>query len=264
MISPFTFFTGLCRKSYSVVAFRSERNRRMSAQSAASSLVSFKDFTLVQGGREVTVKGSEILALYKLLAHRNKVPLEQLLARPRNTIRAGRKLGCVKLKFPPFGKAWMADDRHYLMLKIQAYPTPRGVSYLGQQATSPFKPTRRGARATRKEGVSSPPPCTPPRRSERSHTLPKALFDYDLDSTSPLSSEGCTQPLMIRLHRAAGLSASPTPQAHSRQLFLHICGNKWCGVVAHFRPGTEEENRQDVRYHQRRPGCARIAYKPLY
>ena len=263
MISPFTFFTGLCRKSYSVVAFRSERNRRMSAQSAASSLVSFKDFTLVQGGREVTVKGSEILALYKLLAHRNKVPLEQLLARPRNTIRAGRKLGCVKLKFPPFGKAWMADDRHYLMLKIQAYPTPRGVSYLGQQATSPFKPTRRGARATRKEGVSSSPPCTPPGDLSAATPSPRPCSTM----TSILQAHfrvSAVQPLMIRLHRAAGLSASPTPQAHSRQLFLHICGNKWCGVVAPFRPGTEEENRQDVRYHQRRPGCARIAYKPLY
>jgi hypothetical protein len=68
---------------------------------------------------------------------------------------------------------------------------------------------------------------------------------------------GQSQPLPIRLHRAVALALSNDPDADSKLMVRHICGNKRCAVAAHFRFGTEDENKRDEKHHRVHRGCSR-------
>ena len=67
---------------------------------------------------------------------------------------------------------------------------------------------------------------------------------------------------MVRLHRAAGLAASRSPESHSQRWMLHICGRKDCMVVAHYRPGDQSANEADKEHHKARPGTSREQHQP--
>ena len=233
----------------------------MPTRSARSDAVSFKDFSYYERGREVKVSGAEIMEQYELLAEVNKVPLAALL--DNRAIRKGERLRCVSLRLNAQGKPWMPDSSGYLMLKLKSNPTFRGVSFVGQPLASPYVPPRRARMKKRRDSCA---PQTPSRRSQRPKMGTNKRTDFCYDSASPGGQEGVDSPVLIRLHRAAGLAATPcpaSPPTPSQRDFLHICGVKNCGVVAHFRPGTEADNCLDRSFHRRRPGHARIAHKAL-
>ena len=87
---------------------------------------------------------------------------------------------------------------------------------------------------------------------------PSWLKGHSMSPGSPESAlAGQSQPLPIRLHRAVALALSTDPDAHSKLMVRHICGNKRCAVAAHFRFGTESENKRDEAHHRVHRGCSR-------
>ena len=74
---------------------------------------------------------------------------------------------------------------------------------------------------------------------------------------------GCTQPVQIRLHRLAFLASCGDLEATSGLQIRHICGNKACAMVSHFRAGTTTANSADREYHKSRKGRSRESFPPL-
>ena len=87
------------------------------------------------------------------------------------------------------------------------------------------------------------------------------------ESQSPGSPEsewaGSTQPVPIRLHKAAYLASCRDPAATKGLEIRHICGNPRCGVVSHFRAGTKAENDHDKDYHQEQRGRSWQSFPPI-
>ena len=74
---------------------------------------------------------------------------------------------------------------------------------------------------------------------------------------------GCSHPLPIRWHRAAALSLSPDLAVDCGLVVRHICGNKRCAKVGHFRFGSQSDNEKDEAYHEVNPSCSREAFPEL-
>lgn len=216
-----------------------------------------RDFELYSDdtGATATVFGEELRDLIGRLARANGFEESELLANV--SIPAGEPLPCRIIEHLPAGCSSIADGSGYILAKLGRGRTVRGHSFLGDGSSESADQSYRGvasvATTVLNEGVSSPP-----RRSIRRPRAPGWLAGHSTSPGTPGSEgEGRSQPVPIRLHRAAALAASATPEAHSSRLVRHVCGHKRCGVVAHFRFGTQDDNERDEEFHRTQPGCSR-------
>ena len=242
------------------------RRRLVTATSAegAAEPVTFRDFELYDDktGVSARVCASDLQAVYQEIAATAGVPASALLA--NSSITAKTQLTCHLVPREPRHKSWNIDSEGYVMLHLKQSSTVRGHSFLGSErrGDDDFVPPPRLSRLL--PGASQP--ATPPQRRGRA---PNVRFSYSEASpgSSPESSPSCaaagaTQPLMIRLHRAAFLASCNDPQAYSGLEVRHICGNKACAVVSHFRAGDSNENAMDRSHHKRHRGSSYEAFAP--
>jgi len=222
--------------------------------------VSFKDVTFSEGAAQVSVDAAEMTEIYEQLAKHNSYSVAELLNGQQ--VAAGEELKCVILEQSPSGRRWPRDGSGYLMLHLTQRCTSRGRSFLSSPPDDPYEPSRRAGRVGGKRKL--PPPRSPSPRLKNGRSDPLWHKDYSLTPGSDAGEEGCTQPVPIRLHRAAAISAAADPTGVACMDILHICGRRNCGVVGHFRPGTAEDNRLDTLYHKSKPGCSRIDHPSLY
>ena len=99
------------------------------------------------------------------------------------------------------------------------------------------------------------------RRNRARACAPTMLRDAPDTNGSAVGKRQCVP---FRLHRAAALAASLSPDKDSNCWgILHVCGRKNCGVVAHYRPGSREDNEADEDYHLQWMGRSRKYHPPL-
>jgi len=245
---------------------RSQRRQApASGAEAADQAVSFRDFELFDEitGVSAMVYASELQAVYAQIAATAGVPPATLLA--NSSISANTQLHCHLVQQEPGNGSWSIDSEGYVMLHLKQSCTVRGHSFLAGESrcdddfVPPSRVSKRSSRA--------PQPATPPQRRQRvSAAQPKYCEDspgssYELSPTSAMA--GCTQPLMVRLHRAAFLSTCDDPEAYSGFEIRHICGNRACAVVSHFRAGDCDENAMDRKHHWRKRGSSWQAFPAL-
>ena len=240
------------RKAKFRIMSRSSSRKR----SATSSPVRVNDYELFDPntGVHTTVFGEEILEVAASLAAANGVPAAELLV--NKSIPAGQKLSCCTAQHVPSGLGWRFDEAGYVLVKLKRSSTVVGHTFLGQSSSTAtdqdFVPTSRAAVV---EATS------PPRRRRRSVGVPGWLKDLSQSPESPnQEAVGRTQPLPIRWHRAAALAISADPEADSKLVVRHVCGNKRCLEVSHFKFGSMAENEQDEEYHRMHAGCSREAW----
>ena len=212
------------------------------------------DFELydTESGVHAVVSGHELRAAFSRLADLNGFILSDLLA--NNPIPAGKPLPCRIATTLPEKLGWFFEDSGYIMLKMHRAATVVGHSFLGREASASADASYSGAAPSRLEIDATSPPRTRKRPAEP----PSWLQEHSMSPGTPdLGQEGRTQPLPVRLHRAAALSVSGCPECDGKLILRHICGNKRCMVVAHFRPGTQAENSDDRDYHKTMLGCSR-------
>lgn len=230
----------------------------------AAEPVSFRDFELYdeKTGVSARVFASELQAVYQEIAATAGVPMAALLA--SSSIQANTQLTCHLVPREPRPGSWCIDSEGYVMLHLKQSSTVRGHSFLGceRRGDEDFVPQPRRSRCL----PCAPEPATPPQRVRRVSAAQPRYCENSPGSSSELSpasaQAGCTQPLMIRLHRAAFLATCDDPQACSAGEIRHICGNSTCAVVSHFRAGSPDENAMDRAHHQRHRGSSRVAFPP--
>ena len=219
-----------------------------------------RDFELCDSvsGVSAPVFGEELHACFDHLAKCNGFSVDKILA--NQSIPRGMSLPCCVARRIPKGVGSLDDQSGYILVKLRRGRTVVGHSFLGTEASSSADPEYRAdARISHGSDVSSPP------RARRRHAGPPDwLQDHSTSPGTPGSeAEGRTQPVLVRLHRAAALAASARPEADSKRWVRHICGNKRCLVVSHFRFGTQEQNERDEEYHETHPGCSREQHGSL-
>ena len=235
------------------------RKRRLGRAAPAAPQLVLRDFQLYSDESDVTasVHGDELRDLFARLARANGFAEGELLSNV--SISAGESLPCRIIQRLPAGCSWIPDGSGYILVKLGRGKTVRGHSFLGDGSSERGDQSYRGA-AISGESTPSDDVSSPPRKSTRCSRAPGWLSDHSTSPGTPgTGGEGCTQPVPVRLHRAAALAASSTPEAHSTQLVRHVCGHKRCGVVAHFRFGTQAENERDEEHHRAHPGTCREA-----
>ena len=172
-------------------------------------------------------------------------------------------LACCTVETVPKGRGWSIESSGYVMVKLKRSLTPAGHSFLGRQRTVDADKDYGG---TSNFGGNAPTSeaLSPPRKRSRHLRSPGWLEGCSTSPGSPSSElAGCTHPLPIRWHRAAALSLSSDPVADSQLVVRHICGNKRCAKVGHFRSGSQRENSKDEEYHRTHPRCSREAFPKL-
>ena len=225
---------------------------------AAAEAVSFRDFDLYDEvtGVSARVSANELQAVYAQLASTAGVPPATLLA---NTgISAKTRLHCHIVQREPGNGSWSIDSEGYVMLHLKESCTVRGHSFMAGESRDDadfLLPPRDMKRLLRSSGASSPPQHRRTRATEQVSCYCED-FDASLDSSPASAKAGCTQPLMIRLHRAAFLATCDDPNAYSGMEIRHICGNRACAVVSHFRAGSSDENTMDRSHHKRHRGSS--------
>ena len=221
------------------------------------------DFDLFdsRSGVEVTVHASELVGCFGQLARANGFKLHDLLVNSgvSSTV---KPLECrVVTRLPkPKGSGWSFDDSGYIALKLKQSSTVRGHTFLGSADDQDDNFEMRLSRSSRDSSRSLHDfgQCSSPPRKRRSVGSPTWLSGFSLSPGTPSCERaGESQPLPIRLHRAAALALSTDPHADSRLVVRHICGHKRCAVAAHFRFGTEVDNKRDEEHHCVHPGCSR-------
>ena len=243
------------------------RKRRVGRTSRVASQLVLSDFELHddRSGVAVTVHARELKDCFRQLARANGFKQGDLLANvgASSTV---QPLECRVVTCLSAGSGWSFDDSGYISLKLKDSSTVRGHTFLGDGGNAPdrdgdFQP--RLSRSTRASLESAGQISSPPRQ-RRSVGPPSWLEGHSLSPGSPASAQaGQSQPLPIRLHRAAALALSTDPDGDSRLWVRHICGNKRCAVAAHFRFGSEEDNKADEAHHRVHPGCSREVLSPL-
>ena len=237
-----------------MTTMRSERREApATGAEAAAEPVSFGDFDLYdeETGVSARVCASELQAVYQDIAAAVGVPMATLLA--NSSTQANTKLTCHLVPRESRPGKWSYDSAGYVMLHLKESSTMREHSFLAGESRRDhdFVPPSRGS----KRSSLAPQPATSPQRRQRRSTA-QSSYCEDCDDTSPESSPasakaGCTQPLMIRLHRAAFLATCDDPQAFSGVLIRHICGNCRCAVISHLRAGNVDDNTKDRSHHKR-------------
>jgi len=209
--------------------------------------VVFRDFEWLCERTEVSVvvHGNELHELYAAVAEANSVPVAKLLA--NSSHKAGEKLQCYEITRRPRKWSWMPDSGGYLQPKLKQSCTPIGHSHLGAARDIEYRPRTRAAPSA---SAGEPSPSSPPQRAKRPRGQPPQwLQDHSLSPGSPSSEPaGLTQPVAIRLHKAAYLASCSDPMAANGLEIRHICGNPRCGVVSHFRAGSKSQNERDKKY----------------
>lgn len=237
------------------------RKRRLGRASPDAPQLALSDFELFddRSGVAVTVHAQELKSCYEQFARANGFQLPDLLGNfdISSTV---EPLECRVVTSLPAQSGWSFDDSGYISLKLKRSRTVRGHTFLGgggsaADGDSEFR--MRLSRSSRSYLHNTAQPSTPPRK-RRSVGPPSWLEGHSMSPASPDSAlAGQSQPLPIRLHRAVALALSNDPDADSKLMVRHICGNKRCAVAAHFRFGTENENKRDEKRHRVHRGCSR-------
>ena len=183
--------------------------------------------------------------MFEALARSNGVPVAMLLA--NSSHEHGERLRCCTLDRLPAEWSFMPDPAGYIQPKLKDSLTPMGHSHMGDAPDADYRQRKRAAPAASPDESS---PSSPPRRARRTHRArPQWLEGHSMSPGSPESEPaGATQPVPIRLHKAAYLACCSDPKAAYGLEVRHICGNKRCGVVSHFRSGSKSENERDKSY----------------
>lgn len=149
------------------------------------------------------------------------------------------------------------------MIKLKRSSTMAGHSFLGNARTADADQDYAGTGTCgRREQIFEA--VSPQARKRRRLEPPGWLKGFSRSPGSPGSElAGLTHPLPIRWHRAAALALSPDPAADSGLVVRHICGNKRCCKVSHFKVGSQRENAADETFHRAHPRCSREAYPEL-
>lgn len=208
---------------------------------------------------KLVVLGQEVQEVVSALAIHNGFAPAELLADVE--ISAKKRLPCCILSKLPPNYSFIPDDSGYLVPKFRKVRSVVGHSFVSDGSSSyadpDFQPINSKAHhfATTSRGPASD------RGSKKRKCAPLSLKE---DPITGGSSVGKSQAVPFRLHRAAALAASLTPDEDAKCWgILHICGRKNCGVVAHYRPGSRHDNEEDEKYHRRARGCSRKRYPPL-
>lgn len=237
--------------------------RRRLARRPRVKSVAFSDFDWYdpRTGVSVKVHGKEVQSLFKALAKCNGVPVASLLQNSK--IAAGMPLKCYEVNQLPQEWSWQLDSAGYHLVKLKNSFVPRGHGCTGDgdddsDYEQPKSHKKRGASA------SNFKPSTPQqaRRAHRSRVCSRMGAEASLDSPED-GRVGYTQPVQIRLHRLAFLACCADPKAASKLQVRHICGNKKCAVLSHFRAGDFAANKADGDKHKSNPGCSRESFGPL-
>ena len=234
-----------------------------SPQSQPSMLVKFEDFDWFceRTGVSVRVHAEELYELYGAMAKLNGATPEELLA--NSAIQAGKPLACCEIKRKPRDWNWLPDSGGDLQPKLKQSCTFVGHSHCGDRMDGDHRERKRVALSA---SANDPSPSSPTQRSKRARR-PSDKWQEWQQSKSPGSPEGelagSTQPVPIRLHRAAFLASCRNPEAAKGLEIRHICGNTRCAVVSHFRAGTKRENERDREYHEQQRGCSRQSFPPV-
>ena len=225
-------------------------------------LVSFTDFDWFCERTQVSVvvHAKELYELYGAMAELNGATVDELLA--NSAIQAGKQLKCCQITRKPRDWSWLPDSEGYLQPKLKQSCTFVGHSYSGDRMDGDHRQRKRAVPSASADG---PSPSSPPQRAKRARKTTEKWQQWQQQSPGSPEGElaGCTQPVPIRLHKAAFLACCPSPEAAQGLEIRHICGNPRCGVVSHFRAGTKLENEQDREYHARHRGCSRQSFPPL-
>lgn len=228
--------------------------RRASRGVRQNRRILFKTVTYHDNNVDISLQDRELTQWYKALAKANGHAYSDLVA--NDEIFPTVPLECRIIDRFPVGSGFLDRAGGYIVAKIRGSSTAVGHSFWGDgtsEATDPDCPPPR-----RKTG-EIPEPASP-RRAPPRVSRPTSMAEAPL---TPNSREGDVSPMLIRLHRAAAMAATATPEMDSKQWgVLHICGNKNCGVVGHFRPGTRMDNEADEKHHLKHPGTSRKRYRP--
>lgn len=243
------------------------RKRRIGSAPRATSQLVLSDFELYddRSGVAVTVHARELKDCFRQLARANGFKLGGLLGNV-GTSSTLQPLECLVVTRLPAGSGWSFDDSGYISLKLKESSTVRGHTFLGNAGNARDRDDDLQLRLSRSARCSlqSADPNSSPPRQRRSVGPPAWLDGHSLSPGSPASAlVGQSQPLPIRLHRAVALALSADPTADSKLLVRHVCGNKRCAVAAHFRFGSEDDNKADEAHHRVHPGCSRQVLSPL-
>ena len=236
--------------------------RRLSKRTAGldPEMVQLHDFELYDDGSGVSVVvfGAELTDVATALAHSNGFTVGELLS--NEAIPADIPLSCCMVEKLPKARGWSIDASGYVLVKLKRSPTMAGHSFLGSTRASDadrdYAGTSTDERCPQIFEALSPQP-----RKRRCLTRPEWLQSFSMSPGSPDSEvAGCSHPLPIRWHRAAALSLSSDLAADCGLVVRHICGNKRCAKVSHFRFGSQSDNEKDEAYHKVNPSCSREAF----
>ena len=206
----------------------------------------------------VVVHGNELTSLFSALADAHECTVDDLCGNVG--IPAGEELPCWLLTAKPPGWVFTTDSEGYICVKLRESRIPRGHSFLGDGTGSNSVEWEGSANAA--QTARCDPTRSPPSRPRRLRQAPSWLAGHSTSPGSPAIDAAGTQEYTVRLHRAAGLAASLSPESHSQRWMLHICGRKDCTVVAHYRPGDQSANEADKEHHKARPGTSRERHQP--
>lgn len=90
------------------------------------------------------------------------------------------------------------------------------------------------------------------------------MGSYDESGSSGIDPIGANQPLQMPFHRIFALAAAEDPaEAAAQPCVRHVCGNKYCCVVSHFRAGSVRDNTKDKLWHVHNRGSSRTSHERL-
>lgn len=226
-------------------------------------LVTLHDVARVgdEDGEETAASAEELLEHFYALAAANRWPAGALLA--NSSIQAGKRLRCRLVRRLPDHTCWMFHSSGYIVAKMRRTPVVAGRSYTRAAVADPVY---RGAPTTHTQ-PSAPTqvsPESPPRPKRASRSLEERFPEFTTSPDTPGgAAKGCTQPTLIAWHKVAALAACNGPSARKAHVIRHICGNRECAVLSHFRPGSTRANDLDRDYHRSHRGCSRESFPPL-
>lgn len=215
----------------------------------------FNDITYHDNNISVSLPSRELTRLFKALASSNGHAFSDLMA--NEDILPNVPLHCCLIETLPTGFSFWGCKAGYIVAKVRGSTTAVGHTFWGngtcEERDPTFVPPRRKRSQNRESEL--------PRRSPARASAPTSMAEEILE---PNPTVGSTQPMPILLHRAAALAVSGQPDKDSNMHgVLHICGNKNCGTVGHYRPGTRPDNEADEEHHGRHPNTSRRPYPPL-
>ena len=206
----------------------------------------------------VLVHGDELHGLFQELASVHHVDTADLLGNV--SIGENEPLSCILKVQQPSGWSFRKDSEGYICLKLRKSRIPVGHSLQGYACDGgEWTEDNSPAAQVISQGAEMGDQTSTPLRDKRQRRAPNPYGEWSTSPGSPGDDHAGTQEYTVRLHRAAGLAASKDPESDSKRPMLHICGNKDCMVVAHYRSGTESDNEADKVHHQGQPENGRTS-----